>query len=137
MASIQEIAQQLKEHLIGEFPYIRLSGGTTPEQMAKELTSIPESALPALIIIADSAAYSHDGLNRELTLGIVLIDRFTANSDSRRIHAWEAMETLQNLFDVDGTVIGDTVYIPQRFDAFRADVNHAGYTFEIKAMHAV
>lgn len=137
MVSIQQIAEQLRDYLIADFPYIRISGGTTPEQLAKELMSIPEHSLPALIIIADSAVYSQDGLNRELTLGVVLIDRFTANPDNRTVSAWSAMETLQDLFTVHGTAIGDAVYIPQRFDAFRADVNHAGYTLELKVMHAI
>jgi hypothetical protein len=135
MATIQQIAEALRTHLSDDFPEIRFSGATGMKQMIEETGTIPGTALPALLIAAESGNFSQDGLTRELGITILLVDRFNAAQEDRQRSAWQALETLLGSFPAAGTQLEDAVLLPVRFDAVKTDAEHAGYLLKLKALH--
>ena len=135
MASIQQLAEALRSRLSEDFSEIRFSSATSIKQLAEESAALPEGSLPALLIAAGSGSFSQDALTREIQFSILLVDRFRMTQEDRQISVWQALETLLGSFAAAGTLLGDAVVLPVRFDAVKTDAEHAAFLLKLKTFH--
>ena len=131
MNNIKQIISDLQTYIGKSFETVRVSAVQNQEQFFKELKAVNPDKLPAVIIVFDNLIYQSSDAVKEMSLTLVLVDRFQASSSSKAMSLYAAVDKLLGLFPDGGLVLGETFIIPTDCAAASPDVQFAALALGI------
>ena len=108
LAKIMEAVQQ---ELSSQYRSVRITTVQTPEQLFREIKSINPDRLPGVILILDQVQNLSPAGITEVQVSAVIVDRFTADSDSRAVNVLRAADTLLTLYPPAGRQFGADAWV--------------------------
>ena len=131
MNNIKQIISDLAEYIGKDFATVRVTAIQNQEQFLREIKAINPDKLPGVIIVFDNLVYQSSDAVKEMSLTLVLVDRFQASSSSKAMSLYAAIDKLLELFPDDGLVLGETFIIPTDCAAASPDVQFAALALGI------
>ncbi len=133
---ISDIAADIKARLdaSGKFKDLRLSTLTSYEQLLKVIPDI--STLPAAVICVGTVEPGNAGATRQVKPGIVVVDSFEADLDSRSAGVWDLADAVADLFAGDPgepLVINDVIYTVATVEPVALGGSRAAYLVTLTA----
>lgn len=114
MRNLSEIYGDIRRHIGADFPVVRCSSARTPEQMIREVQTIGRTSLPAIIVFLEEMRFLKQSPPlRELSVTLLLVDRYRSGSEEQTLSAWNHCEKLYHYFPSEGIRLHDVFYLPE------------------------
>lgn len=131
MNNIKQIISDLAEYIGEDFATVRVTAIQNQEQFLREIKAINPDKLPGVIIVFDNLIYQSQDATKEMSLTLVLVDKFQASSSNKAMSLYAAADKLLELFPDDGLVLGETFIIPTDCAAASPDAQFAALALGI------
>lgn len=132
MRTLENIVQDLREHISKSFETVRISSLQTPEQFMQEVKAINPDRLPGVIIVFDAMNFLSESSISEFSLTLVLVDRFRAAADVRALSVFRSAGALLDLFPPEGFSLNNVHVHPVDCTASSPDALYAVMALGIK-----
>ena len=114
MRKLSEIYGDICTHIKPDFPLVRCSSARTPKQIIQEVEGIGRESLPAVVLFLDGIQFlKQKPPLREISVTLMLVDRFHAGSEDQTLSAWEHCEKLYEYFPSEGIQLNGVFYLPE------------------------
>ena len=108
---LAQVMETFRQELSTHYRTVRIAAVQTPEQMLREIKAINPDRLPGVILVLDQVQHLSPTGVTEIQVSAVIIDRFTADSDSRAIGVLRAADTLLTLYPPTGRNFGNGAWV--------------------------
>ena len=108
---LAQVMETFRQELSTHYRTVRIAAVQTPEQMLREMKAINPDRLPGVILVLDQVQHLSPMGITEIQVSAVIVDRFTADSDSRAIGVLRAADTLLTLYPPTGRNFGNGAWV--------------------------